>query len=299
MMNKLFNKKVALPALTFCLKYKHHIFMFPGWRLLLLGLMLIVTAAASTGCATAKYKFAKKDTPSAILLNIPFKQPPVEGLLHTVIVYKGSGSWKREAYWDEYIISLVNQGALPLAINTATLVDFQDNHNAAGSNPWRLEKQSKTWWQNIKSSEAGRLVKIGAGMGAAYMAAYATFGAVFATGSGSAAVAGAGFVAAGIAFTALPVYAVISVFSNISARHKIEAEFTRRRLKLPVNLTPGQVVQGSVFFPISPGPKRFILECQTSDETREVNLDLAPLAGLHLNKETTGKPAASSMEQGK
>jgi hypothetical protein len=216
-------------------------------------------------------------------------QPPVELILHTVIVYKGSGSWKQKAYWDEYIITITNRGELPLAIESATFVDFQDKHNTAGSDPWELEKQSKTWWQNIKSTEAARLAKLGAG----YVASVGVLMVGYELSSlGIAAVVATGFIA-------LPVYTVMSVVANISGRHKIKEEFNRRRLALPAIVPAGQVVQRSLFFPITPGPKRLILQCQVGEEARDVEFDLSPLAGLHLLEETTTLSASSSQKPAK
>ncbi len=235
-------------------------------------------------------------------MNLTLNQPPLEVILHTVIVYKGPGSWKRNAYWDEYIITITNKGELPLSINSATLVDFQDKNNTAGSDPWELEKKSKTWWKNIRSSEAGRLVTLGAGMAASYGVLMAVAPSIVWWGPGGAGISSAALgvaSAAAAAVIVLPVYAVVSVFVNVSGRHKIEAEFNRRRLALPAIVPAGQVVQGSLFFPITPGPKRLILQCQVGEEVRNVDFDLSPLAGLHMEDEKNTLPASSSQEPAK
>lgn len=281
-------------ALTFYHRIRSYPIIHPGWHVVLLGLAVIIAMFNMTGCASSKYKLAKKDTPPPIAMNLSLNQPPVELLLHTVIVYKGSGSWKRKAYWDEYVFTVANRGDLPLAIESATIVDFQDKHNAAGNDPWELEKQSKTWWKNIRSSEAGRLVTLGAGTATAVLAAYTVGGLILVPASSIG--YGLIFVGAGAAAIALPVYAVVSVFGNIRGRHKIEAEFNRRRLAIPAIVPAGQVVQGSLFFPITPGPKRLILQCQVGEEGRDVDFDLSPIAGLHLTDETTSLPASSSQE---
>jgi hypothetical protein len=75
---------------------------------------------------------------------------------------------------------------------------------------------------------------------------------------------------------------VWSVVANVNSRHDIEAEYRRRRLALPLFLAPGQLTQGSFFFRISPGPRRLVLACRVGNEPRNVVVDLAPLAGLHL-----------------
>jgi hypothetical protein len=277
-------------AFTFYYRIRRHSHLLAGWNVVLLGLAIIVAMVTVTGCASSKYKLADKDTPPPVPINLRFNQPPVELLLHTVIVYKGSGSWKRKAYWDEYIITITNRGELPLAINSATLVDFQDKNNTAGNDPWKLEKQSKTWLKNIQSTEAGRLVTIGAGMAASWGVFWVAFPAAWA---GSGAAIGVVTVAAAAIYT-LPVYAVVSVLGNIVGRQKIESEFNRRRLALPVIVQAGQVIQGSLFFPITAGPKRLILQCQLGEERRDIAFDLSPLAGLHLTEKMTTLPASSS-----
>jgi hypothetical protein len=280
-------------ALIFYHRIRRYPLIYPGWHLLLFGLAVIVAMFTMTGCASSKYKLAKKNTPPPIPINLSVNQPPIELILHTVIVYQGSGSWKRKAYWDEYIITITNQGQLPLTIDSATLIDFQDKHNATGSDPWELEKQSKTWWKNIQSTEAGRLVTLGAGMAASIGVFMAVAPAAIWGGSGAAlGVAGA---AVG-AIIVLPAYALISVLGNISGRHKIEAEFNKRRLAIPVIVPAGQIVQGSFFFPITPGPKRLILQCQVGEEALDIDFDLSLLADLHIKDETTKLPASSSQE---
>src|SRR5271166_6506687 len=65
------------------------------------------------------------------------------GCVATLISYGGPGSWKREALWDEYVVTLVNHGERPLTIDSATLADSAGTPYAPGSDPWALEKQSK------------------------------------------------------------------------------------------------------------------------------------------------------------
>jgi hypothetical protein len=285
------HQKVTLTASMPCLNAHHNILKICKWYRCLLGLTLVITITTLMGCATSKYKLAKKDMSPPTPLNLSINQSPVDALVHTVIVYKGPGSWKRKAYWDEYVITLANQGDNPLIIKTATLVDFEDKYNAAGSDPWALEKQSKTWWKNFRSSDSGRMVTLGLGT---YASVGVFYGAgLAALGSGSGALAGVAFVgAAGI--VALPVYAIVSSIRNVSARHRIEEEFSRRCMALPAAIEQGQSIQGSLFFPITPGPKRLILQCQIGEEIREFNLDLPQLADLHFKDETAKKLSASS-----
>jgi len=93
---------------------------------------------------------------------------------------------------------------------------------------------------------------------------------------------------------ALPAYVGGTIYANVHSRHEIENEFTRRRLVLPAMIAPGQTVQGSLFFRISPGPRNLALLHQHDNAYNKAVVDLAPLAGLHLAATPPATPAASS-----
>ena len=166
-----------------------------------------------TGCVASKYRAASKATPP-ILINLTAAQPPAEAVVHSVIIFGGPGSWKREAYWDEYIVSVVNHGPAPWAFEQASLEDFVEATNLPGQEPWTLEDQSKTWWQKTKSSQAGSLVSVGAGaLGVAGVLASASLGITGFLGpatAASTALAGA----AATVLVAAPIYAVGVVVIN-------------------------------------------------------------------------------------
>jgi hypothetical protein len=150
-----------------------------------------------------------------------------------------------------------------------------------GVDPWALERLSKKWWQANGARQTGTYVVLGAGTavgaGVAMASAYSgLWGA-----SVSAGASAAGTIGAATAL-ALPLVAVGTVVANIHSKHKVEAEFTRRRLLLPLTLAPGQTVQGSLFFRITPGPQQLALHGRAADHPCEVTILLAPLAGLHL-----------------
>jgi hypothetical protein len=54
--------------------------------------------------------------------------------------------------------------------------------------------------------------------------------------------------------------------------------------------------QGSLFFPITPGPKRLILQCQEGEEEHDVEFDLSPLKSLHMKDEEAKSPNSSSLK---
>ncbi len=227
------------------------------------------------GCVSARYQSAPKNNRPAVPLEFAATTATTSLTLHTVIIYRGPGSWKRDAYWDEYVVLLANPGDTPLTVEAAVLTDFQDTAVPSGLSPWLLEKESRTFEARLASS-LGTTLKIGGGL----MVASLPAAGVLMAGMSGAAISGA---AVTVTSALLPLYLVGTVYRNVSNRHRIEAEFNRRRLPLPLTLAPGETVAGSVFFRISPGPKKLAFTGRTGDgETLTLSLGLAPLAGLHL-----------------
>ena len=144
-----------------------------------------------TGCVSNKYKEAKKDIPPPQMLNVAFASAPLEATLNSVITYNGPGSWKRDAFWDEYVVTLHNPGNQPLTITTAGLTDFAGLARTAGGEPWALENESKTLEPKYKDA------------GMAFVR-YTAPGVII-LGAGASAVASAGI------FAATPVLATASL----------------------------------------------------------------------------------------
>lgn len=227
---------------------------------------LLLAILPLTGCVNVKYRAAPKSTPAATALNLSVMKPPVEAVLHTVVVFHGPGSWKRDAYWDEYVVSLTNRGGTPLVLEMASLTDFTGTSSAASDNPWLLESQSRTREAELKAKVKNVVVQVGSGYVGVSLAA-------------TGALAVGGFLGGVIA---LPAYVAGHIYVNVHSREKIQDEFTRRRLALPATIAPGATVQGSFFFRISPSPRHLSMLFQQDGAYDKVLLDLTTLAGLHL-----------------
>jgi hypothetical protein len=252
-------------------------------------LLAVLIGLTFTGCVSSRYKLAPQSTPPAVAFNIGATHSAVEALVNTVIVYQGPGSWKREAYWDEYVLTLANRGAAPLVVDSFSLTGLSGRDVAPGADPWALEKQSRTLEQEGFGLAKDAAVQIGGGVATVAAGAAAgagTFTLIYGSGWGAGA-AGAAIVGA----VALPAFIGGSIYANISRRHEIEREFQRRRLALPATLVAGQVAQGSVFFPITPGPRQLVLHCREGRDTRDVVIDLAPITTLHLKARSPQEPA--------
>src|SRR3954470_11695952 len=90
--------------------------------LLVLGVSLTL---ANTGCLTCGYRLSDKNALPAVALNLPSSpaiappNSPSESAstalssgaasLSSVIVYEGPGSWKKAAFWDEYVVTVTNR----------------------------------------------------------------------------------------------------------------------------------------------------------------------------------------------
>jgi len=233
---------------------------------------------ALAGCVTSKkYRLAKEGVPPATALGWKATVPSAELTLESVIIFKGPGSWKREARWDEYVVRLENRGADRLHLDSVELFDVLGQPQGPGSDPWQLEKLSYTNWD--KYGKTG--LKLLAGAGAVTLYA----GAAMATAmSGIAGGASAG--GAVVLLDVIPIVALVDVTAVAVINHqnkgKVQAEFDRRRLVLPLAIEPRSSIAGSFFFPMTPGPQRLVVKGQTRDTPIEFVLELKPLAALHL-----------------
>ncbi len=244
-------------------------------RQILTRLALSAALLSQGACVYSKYKAAPPNVGTPPLLNYSAGAPPITAAVATMIAFRGPGSWKQDAYWDEYVLRLHNAGAQPATLVSATLTDFLDEPTTPGSDPWRLDRESI----NRKDALNRRFKSIFVHAGAGYIV----------TGLGVSIAYGA-FAGALAGVVLLPAYAVGNVIRNKSSKRKIEAEFKRRRLVLPLTLASDALVEGSLFFRISPGPKHLALEFRAADASvSNLVIPLPGLANLHL---TSPNPTA-------
>jgi hypothetical protein len=245
----------------------------------LIGSLAAVVLCCQTGCVATKYKLAKKDTPPLQHLDLAFPlSPPLQPTLTALISYGGPGSWKRQALWDEYIVTLENHGERALIIDSAVLVDSAGTAYAAGKEPWGLEKQSKVLEKQyrdrgeafMRAAAPGALI---VGVGAATVSAAA----------GSSVFVSAGVVGAAAAtVVVLPVYYLSVLGINHHNKKAVMREFDRRRLPLPLTLAPGETRTGSLFYPMVRNPGSLELHWASEHGSQTAVLSLGFLQGLHV-----------------
>jgi hypothetical protein len=244
--------------------------------------MAACMAFALMGCVTSKkYKMAKADAPPVQSLGWTVQAPVAELTLESLIVFKGPGTWKSEARWDEYVVKITNRSLVPLHISSVGLIDIIGETQVPGVNPWQLEKLSATNWDKY----GGVGLSLLAGSGVVGLAGFVAFtGAPFLGGAA----------AATAALALIPIVAVVDItavaFMNHSNKAEVQKEFNRRRLALPLMIDSDAAVQGSFFFPMTPGPQRLMVKGQAGEAPVELVLELKPLAGLHL------KPAEEAVK---
>ena len=252
---------------------------FHRWPAFVTVAMVAAVLCCQGGCVATKYKLAKKNTPPVQLLNIAFPpSAPLQPTLAALIIYGGPGSWKREALWDEYVVTLENRGERPVTIDFATLHDSAGTTYAAGNDPWALEKQSKKLEKQYR--DRGEAFMRAAGPGVLIVAAGAATISTAAAGTVyvSAAMAGA----AVATLVALPVYYITVFGINHHNKKAVMAEFKRRRLPLPLTLAPGETRTGSVFYPMVRNPSSFELRWSSEPASGQAVLPLDFLEGLHV-----------------
>jgi hypothetical protein len=224
-------------------------------------------------CVSSKYKKAEKNA-APVPLNVKFPSSALEASLYTEISDGGPGSWKREAFWDEYVVTVHNDGDQALNVTSVRLADYEGVSRPAGSDPWALEKESKTLERRYRD----------AGVAFARMAAprviatTAEPGIVASAGIGSTGAAAAATATA----VAIPVYGLTVLGINMHNKKAIKKEFDRRRLPLPLTLGPGETRTGSLFFPMIPNPQALTLRWTGTAGDGETALDLHFLEGLHV-----------------
>jgi hypothetical protein len=238
---------------------------------------LLATSVLLSGCVSTRYKMARSNTPPPALLNLVVTQPPLEAALNMIIVYQGPGSWKRAAFWDEYVVTVHNQSDRPLLLASAALADPIGFDRVAGANPWALEKESKTLEQKFRAAGVAFVRNVGPGV----LIVGAGAGGVAAAGVGMTVSSGAVAVASATV-VALPVYYLGVWAINSDNKAVIVAEFNRRRLALPLELAPGETRIGSLFFPMVPNPRSLALRWSDGTTGGELNLPLASVQGLHV-----------------
>jgi hypothetical protein len=239
---------------------------------------LLNGALLFSGCISNKYQAASALDARPQRMDIDLGGGPgLKTRLDTVIIYQGPGSWKKAAFWDEFVLTIANESSEAITLTSASLVDYAGTDVPAGSDPWQLERASQA--QRDRYARAG----VSFALNTLGYAAFTT-GAVSAGVMVGAATTGTwGGVAAGatVGLVAVPVTAIVIYANNQKHKQEIEGEFNRRRLALPLRLLPGANLAGSLFFPMTVSPQSLRLAWARGGVHGIITLTLPMLAGMH------------------
>ena len=238
----------------------------------LVAFLLSAGALLSSGASTND-QTAQGDTPPLVPVNLATVQPPAAMVLHTIITYDSPGSWKREALWDEYVVTISNQGGQPLTIASATLTDSAGTSHAAGVEMQTLEKRSTTLEQKYLATD----LAFARDAGPAAVIVGGGVRLVAATGGASGDGIGLAAAAAVVPVPAFYVRKIVSLNKVYFA-----SEFGQRRLALPLTIAPGGTRAGSLFFPMVPNPRALTLHWSGGTSGGELTLPLDSVHGLHV-----------------
>ena len=213
----------------------------------------------------------------------------ISARLYWVIVRDGPGTWAKNADWDEYLISVVNDTGEEIQIIDVTIVDSLGTRLATNSIRKQLVKESKETIKRYKSSN----LKVMAGFGSGTLAAtggavtvgvpLAAFGVGAAVGGGAA--FGVALAATGGALLLGPVL-IVGAMVRGNNNNKVAQEIERRHTILPVDLISEKPLFMDIFFPLAPSPSQLEVSYLVAGakETLVVNTAKA-LNGLHLVQE--------------
>ena len=250
------------------------------------------------GCASPHQRTGPPANPAEVAVHLSTAStadpavaaPAIELTLQTVVILQEAGPMGRNSYWDEYVTTITVHGTVPVTVEAAELIDGEGKSVVPGDNPWALANRHKPWFEQTDSHgviSAGRIgfgaVAVGAvgpplvavGLYAPCLLTWGTYG-----------VAAAVFA---------PIYAVKAAEFNAKGRKQVEADFNQRRLALPVPVAPGQVLQGSWYFPVTPAPRQLVVRYRSAGGAGEVTLALPPLAKLHVKPHAKSPPDAPSI----
>ena len=206
-----------------------------------------------------------------IVLNLTVTLPAAEVTLHTVTAPEKSDSFPPAIrWWDEYALTITSHSSGALTMTSATVFDLLDHGHRSGADPKKLAASSREDWRAYQKAGVPVTPKIPE-LAALKFILLAPVGAELAGLAGS-----YGFFLYGFALTPI-IYA-----EALSEADKVRQGFAQRQLKLPLRLEPGKSAKGSLFFPMIPGPRRFVLQGESDGQPVEIVIPLTSISTLHL-----------------
>lgn len=212
----------------------------------------------------------------------------IQASLLGVVVRDGSGTWARNADWDEYLLTIANLSDSAIEINQIQLTELLGVVLEADSDRRKLVSMSRDALDRYEDSDleitsgigAGTVLTAGGavvvvGTAAAVAAApAAALGGAAAIGTGPALVAGAVLLS--------PVFAIAGL-RRISNASKVSRVIEERSTDFPLTIQSGEEVLVDLFYPLAPSPQQLEIKYQTDDTEKGLILVTDNvLSGLHM-----------------
>lgn len=231
-----------------------------------------------SSCATTTNK---PSPPPPLVLDLIGTHPDAEVTLHTVIVPGGPNAWTPAALWDEYVLTIVNRSSHALTFESAKLADPLGNFQMSGGDANALEKTSLANWKAYRKANVAVSSKKDFKRQREEWQSKQASGGGWGTAVG-AVVGTAVWVGSHLFPITLLATMPLALSVHSAMMEKLKKEIADRQLAFPLTLPSGSSAMGSVFFPMTPSPGRFVLQGQSDGKPIEIDITLNPLAQLHL-----------------
>ncbi len=232
-------------------------------------LLLVAATFGFSGCATTQ-----PPPPPPVVLNLIGTHPAADVILHTVIIPGGPNAWSPNAQWDEYVLTITNRSPASLTIEAATIDDILNHPQGLGSDPRKLARSTEANWKTYCRSKVpvspNKLSPPSRSHEPTWWSTLLSPPVV------------------------LPYTLPLQLSIEQSYFGKLRKGIAERQLVFPLNLQPGTSAMGSVFFPITPGPRRFVLQGRSDGKPVEIVIPLTGLSALHLATAPSSFPTTAA-----
>lgn len=190
-----------------------------------------------------------------------------------LIVHHGPGSWKRDAYWDEYVVAIESTTPVAVRVVSVRLIAADGRRVEPGRDWRRLDRESRpmTWGERVTAvvAEGGKntLAAVAGGTGLVLSRQLMAGGPTLLATMGPVALA--------------PMAAAALIVGPAAVQEApVTWEFVRRNLLLPARVAPGAPLRRSLFFPPTPGAVALEFTLSGAAGLETLALDLESLGGI-------------------
>jgi hypothetical protein len=239
-------------------------------------IILLALAGCATTAVVAGPPSPVPPPPVPVSLELVGTHPAARVVLHTVIAPGQTHPFPPTACWcDEYALTISNQSPTVLTVESATVIDLHNDLRHSGYDLNTLAARSRDDWRAYQKAGVPVSPKMPTLDGLKFVV-FAPFAAELV-----------------LAPSTCPYGFVLTPFlygEAVREAVKTRRDFAARQLKLPLRLEPGQSAKGSLSFPMTPGPSRFVLQGQSNGNPVEIFIPLNGLSTLHLTAMRTVLP---------